>query len=163
VAIGRSTWNDPDPAGLAALAATVRERHPDLAAADDQPYRETSLAFRRPEPAAIGAVTKTFSDLGARTVVNSLWLLAWRGDYDKLAMARRLMWEEFGIDLQSERDRVLYVGDSENDQPMFRFFPRSVGVASVAEHPLEDWPTWIAARPGGDGFVEAAERVLAAR
>ena len=160
--IARCYW-DKAESGLMDLAAATQARHPELSLADDQPYRETSLAFRRPASSILPAATGTLAEFGLNTVVNSLWVLAWRGRYDKLAMARRLMWEEFGIDLQSERDRVLYVGDSENDQPMFHFFPHSAGVASVVEHPLEHWPTWIAARPGGEGFVEAAERVLSAR
>ncbi len=160
--IARCYWDKPDT-GLMDLATATQARHPELSLADDQPYRETSLAFRRPGVSPLSTIVGTLADSGLNTVVNSLWLLAWRGRYDKLAMARRLMWEEFGIDLQSDRDRVLYVGDSENDQPMFRFFPRSVGVATVVEHPLDHWPRWIAARPGGGGFVEVAERVLSAK
>ncbi|MGL3211290.1 hypothetical protein [Bradyrhizobium sp. BR 1433] len=48
---------------------------------------------------------------------------------------------------------------------MFAFFRHTIGVSTVrdylAEIPVA--PAWIAAGPGGDGFVEAANAVLAAR
>jgi len=34
--------------------------------------------------------------------------------------------------------------------------------ASVVEHPPSHWPRWITNGPGGDGFMEMAERIIAA-
>lgn len=143
--------------------ALVRE-FPQLEAADDQPYRESGLAFKRlPTDEANTAVLKRLSALKARGTVNSLWLLAWPGLWDKLTATRRLLHDVYGEDFVGERERILYAGDSENDQPMFAALPHSVGVSTVVEHPLTHWPRWITKGPGGAGFVEVAERIVAAR
>jgi hypothetical protein len=48
---------------------------------------------------------------------------------------------------------------------MFGFFRHTVGVSTVlrylAEIPV--MPAWLTEGPGGDGFVEVAEAVIAAR
>ena len=61
---------------------------------------------------------------GAGATVNSLWVLAWFGGFDKLSMSRRLMQDLYGIDIEQSREAVFYVGNSANDAPMFRAFPQ---------------------------------------
>ena len=78
-------------------------------------------------------------------------------------MARRILPELFGLDLVHDSDRVLYIGDSPNDAPMFAYFPHSIGVASVRQYAMPAWPRWITRAGGGTGFVEMAEMLLAAR
>ena len=39
-----------------------------------------------------------------------------------------MMRERFGLDLDAERSRCVFVRDSPNDAPMFAFFPNAVGV-----------------------------------
>lgn len=146
------------------LRAVLTREFPQLEPADDQPYRESGLAFRRLDSdEANAAVLKRLGALKARGTVNSLWLLAWPGHWDKLAAARRLLHDRYGEDFVGQREHILYVGDSENDQPMFAALPHSVGVATVVEHPLSHWPRWITNGPGGAGFVEVADRLVAAR
>ena len=77
-------------------------------------------------------------------------------------MTRRVMAASYDLDIDAERDAILYVGDSANDAPMFGFFRRTVGVSTVTQH-LSDIPTppsWISEGPGGAGFVEAANVVI---
>lgn len=141
-------------------------RLPSVRLAADQPFRLTSLAFERPATpeatADLGAFLRTS---GADTTINSLWVLAWLGGYDKLTAARRLMRDVYGVDVDAQRERIVYVGDSTNDAPMFRHFQRSVGVSTVVEYlsEIEQPPAWITHGPGGDGFVEVADAVLSAR
>ncbi|MCR6631904.1 MAG: HAD family hydrolase [Magnetospirillum sp.] len=149
---------------LSALRSQLHRRFPRLEPAEDQPYRESCLAFRRlSEPEANAAVLAELAGLGARGTVNSLWLLAWPGPWDKLAASQRLLAEAYGQDFAGQRPYILYVGDSENDQPMFAALPHTVGVSTVVQHPLTHWPRWITRGPGGSGFVEVAERLVAAR
>ena len=79
-------------------------------------------------------------------------------------MARELLRQDLGIDLDGERDRVVYVGDSPNDAPMFEFFSRSVGVANLRRFAavLDKPPKYITTASAGAGFVELAEHLLAA-
>jgi hydroxymethylpyrimidine pyrophosphatase-like HAD family hydrolase len=79
-------------------------------------------------------------------------------------MTRTLLAEVFATDLDAERGRFVFVGDSPNDAPMFAFFPNSVGVANV--RPFLDRiaapPSYVTQRDAGAGFVELADALLAA-
>jgi hydroxymethylpyrimidine pyrophosphatase-like HAD family hydrolase len=99
---------------------------------------------------------------GAHTTINSMWILAWASDFDKLTMTRRMMADAFGVDIEAELRAFLYVGDSLNDEPMFRFFPNSVGVSTVTRFldRMSAPPRWITRGPGGAGFVEIADALL---
>jgi hydroxymethylpyrimidine pyrophosphatase-like HAD family hydrolase len=74
------------------------------------------------------------------------------------------MQERYGVDLARDQARYLFVGDSPNDAPMFRFFSNSVGVANVADFGarLTDAPAYVTNRRSGDGFVEVAELLFGA-
>ncbi|WP_210210925.1 hypothetical protein [Rhizobium leguminosarum] len=150
---------------LAQIGERVRRKIPSATFADDQPFRQTSIAFARPEDALIEAEAEVVAaQRGADVTVNNLWILSWLGGYDKLSMARRILFERYDLDIDRERNAVLYVGDSTNDAPMFSFFNHTVGVSTVTEylHEIPVAPRWISEGPGGSGFVEAACAVLAA-
>ncbi|OIQ84573.1 mannosyl-3-phosphoglycerate phosphatase [mine drainage metagenome] len=148
---------------IEALRRHLMEVFPALELADDMPYRETSLAFRRGGEDIDQAVVDLTHRLGAKATVNSLWIICWIANYDKLVMAYRMFEELYGIESAQLKERILYVGDSQNDEPMFNFFHHAVGVASVVEHPLRHWPRWVCKSRGGGGFIEVAERLLEAR
>jgi 3-deoxy-D-manno-octulosonate 8-phosphate phosphatase KdsC-like HAD superfamily phosphatase len=149
---------------LMALGARVRRSGPDIALAADQVFRETTLAFRNPGPPDAERIAAALAAGGARTVVNSLWVLGWFGGFDKLAMTRRMLAELCAADIASDRDAFIYVGDSLNDEPMFGFFPNSVGVATVRGYldRMATPPQWVTEGGGGRGFVEVAEALLGA-
>lgn len=138
---------------------------PGAALADDQPYRQTTLAFRNPGPPMSEQIVAVLAAAGARTVANSLWVLGWFGGFDKLAMARRMLARLFACDIERERETFIYVGDSLNDGPMFGFFPNSVGVATVRRYVarMATPPQWVTRGGGGSGFVEVADALLRCR
>ena len=71
-------------------------------------------------------------EAGLTAKVSSIHVNGWFGDYDKLAMTRRLFAERFGTrPRRRERATCVFAGDSPNDAPMFAFFANSVGVANV--------------------------------
>jgi 3-deoxy-D-manno-octulosonate 8-phosphate phosphatase KdsC-like HAD superfamily phosphatase len=94
--------------------------------------------------------------------VSSIHVNGWFGRYDKLGMTRTLFSEVFATDLDAERERYVFVGDSPNDAPMFAYFPNAVGVANVA--PFLDRiatpPAYVTTREAGEGFVELANFLL---
>jgi len=102
---------------------------------------------------------------GLTVKTSSIHVNAWFGDHDKLTMTRRLLHDEFGIDVDAERDRLAFVGDSPNDEPMFAFFPNSFAVANIAAFAdqLRHMPAYVTAGAEGRGFAEFAQRLLAAR
>ena len=101
---------------------------------------------------------------GMTAKISSIHVNGWFGDYDKLGMTRTLMQERYGIDLARDKSHYVFVGDSPNDAPMFRFFSNSVGVANVADFGarLSDAPAYVTSRRSGEGFVEVAELLLGA-
>jgi predicted mannosyl-3-phosphoglycerate phosphatase (HAD superfamily) len=133
--VQRAYWHGEDAlvaisARLDGLRSKVAACLPGVRVAADQPFRLTSLAFERPSSSEAAAELCTFLRTnGAAATVNSLWVLAWIGGYDKLSAARRFLADAFALDVDAERQRIVYVGDSANDAPMFAHFPRSVGVS----------------------------------
>ena len=148
---------------LAQIGQQVRDAVPAAIFAEDQAFRLTSVGFAQPDDVTTrAAIIAALRHAGADVAVNNLWVLGWLGGYDKLAMTRRVMAEIYDVDIDADRDAVLYVGDSTNDAPMFSFFRHTVGVSTVTRY-LPDIPVpphWIAAGPGGVGFVEAADAVI---
>jgi 3-deoxy-D-manno-octulosonate 8-phosphate phosphatase KdsC-like HAD superfamily phosphatase len=153
---------DGDRRRLTALGPRIAASIADAVPASDQPYRQTTLAFRNPGPPGSERIVAALAAAGARAVVNSLWVLGWFGGFDKLAMTRRMLAELYGADIERDRDAFIYVGDSLNDEPMFGFFPNSVGVASVRNYldRMATPPQWVTEGGGGRGFVEVADALL---
>jgi HAD superfamily hydrolase (TIGR01484 family) len=158
---------------LEAFAAEIVKAVPGCAIAADQAYRETDLAIDycedvAPLPrAAVDRIVALMLARGLTAKVSSIHVNGWFGTYDKLAMTKRLMREEFGadLDLDRERERYVFVGDSPNDAPLFAFFPHAVGVANVREFAgrLDHEPQYVTTAASGAGFCELAEFLLAAR
>ncbi len=156
---------------LAALGRRILAEVPGTALASDQAYRETDLAIDFCEDVAplgsdaVERICALFAAGGATAKVSSIHVNAWFGQYDKLTTSRRFARDVLGLDLDRDRERVVYVGDSPNDAPMFGFFPNACGVANVLRFRgrLDAEPAWVSVAEGGHGFVEVAERILAAR
>lgn len=156
---------------LMALQGEILAEFPDAAAAPDQNYRECDLAIDYAAdmptlpPERVAAIVERLHRVGASAKVSSIHVNAWFGDYDKLSTVRLLLAEVHGVDLDAEREAYLYVGDAPNDEPMFTWFPYSVGVANIHRFAarMNVLPTHVTVAAAGDGFVELAERLLAAR
>ncbi len=172
----RRYWRDDgqrvdDRAKLERIRRQVLDEVPGARVAGDQAYREADLAIDFCEdvdtlPAnEINRIVEIFESHGAVAKISSIHVNGWYGDYDKLSMTRRALNEIFGVDIESAREIVAFVGDSPNDAPMFDFFPFSVGVANVRnfDGQLTAEPAWITDDPGGSGFAEFADALLNAR
>ncbi len=172
----RRYWKDAetraaDATRLAALGAEILAAVPGAAISADQPYREADLAIDYCEDipplprAAVERIVAIFEAAGAEAKVSSIHVNGWFGDYDKLAMTRVLFAECFDADLDRVRETVVFAGDSPNDAPMFGYFPNAVGVANLRDFAgrIAAEPAWITERPGGHGFAELADALIAAR
>jgi len=135
---------------------------PGSALAADQAYRETDLAidFREdvtPLPLdSAERIAALMREAGLTAKVSSIHVNGWFGGYDKLAMARYLFAERFGLDLEAANASVAFVGDSPNDEPMFGFFENSIGVANVRRFSLSRFPRYVTNEEAGRGFEELA-------
>jgi HAD superfamily hydrolase (TIGR01484 family) len=155
-------------AKLARIGQEILASVPGAALASDQPYRETDLAidFREdvvPLPREqVDRLVARMEASGLTAKVSSIHVNGWFGRYDKLEMTKRFLDEAFGIDLDAQKERFVFVGDSPNDAPMFAYFPLSVGVANVRRFAdrIATLPAFVTTAEAGAGFVELAERVF---
>jgi len=156
-------------ARLAAIGERILEAVPGCALASDQHYREADLAIdvREDVPplprAAVDRIVALMEAEGMTARVSSIHVNGWFGAYDKLAMTRTLLAEAFGIDLDRDRNRFVFAGDSPNDAPMFAFFPLAVGVANVREFAdrIATMPAYVTPGEAGAGFAELVAFLLA--
>lgn len=156
---------------LDALAHKILQDVPGCALASDQPYRLADLAIDFCEDVpplsdkSVARILKHFMDADAHAKVSSIHVNGWFGAYDKLTTARLFLRDEFGLSDAQMQARVLYVGDSPNDVPMFAHFELSVGVANVRRYAdkMYPMPRYITQRESGEGFAELVEYVLRER
>jgi HAD superfamily hydrolase (TIGR01484 family) len=155
-------------AQLASIGAKILSAVPGAALASDQHYREADLAIDYCEDvpplsrADIDRIVAMMESFGMTAKVSSIHVNGWFGRYDKLAMTRTLFEEAFAIDLDAERERFVFVGDSPNDAPMFAYFPNAVGVANVRAFAdrIATLPAYVTIAESGAGFVELADFLL---
>lgn len=170
----RKRFLDPDPVRgqkrlrLRQIAEELLRAIPGAALASDQSYRETDLAIDFCEDVgpldwpSIEHICAVFEKHGATCKVSSIHVNGWFGDYNKLGMTRMMAHELWGLDLDADRHRFLFCGDSPNDEPMFEYFPVSAGVRNVLRFSerMRHLPAFVADREGGEGFAEIAETIL---
>ncbi len=154
---------------LVRIAAKIVAAVPGCAPASDQHYRETDLAIDYCEDVpplprhAVDRIVTMMQAEGMTAKVSSIHVNGWFGSYDKLTMTRVLLAEVFGIDIDAERARFVFAGDSPNDAPMFAYFPNAVGVANVREFAdrIVTLPAYVTRNEAGAGFAELADFLLA--
>ena len=149
------------------VLARIEREVPGARRAQDSPGRETDIAIDHSEfthlpPEAIEAVLRLMQAEGMNASVSSIHINGWYGAHDKLAGARWIVREHLGRELDTELDSWVYVGDSTNDQVMFKHFPCSVGVANIRrfEAQLSHPPRYITQAERGAGFAELVAHLL---
>ena len=157
-------------AKLARVSERIVAEVPGATLARDSAGRVTDIAidhgeFAHLDQARIDAVVARMRAAGMQATVSSIHVNGWFGVHTKLTGARWIVQRVLGRDLDAERERWLYVGDSTNDQLMFGHFPLSVGVANLLQFAaqLEVWPRFITQHERGRGFAEVADALLRAR
>jgi HAD superfamily hydrolase (TIGR01484 family) len=158
-------------ARLAALGERAMREVPGLRLAKDQAYRLFDLALDfAEEPPFLSLddalrVKEICEAEGARAKVSSIHVNAWFGDYDKLSMTELFLSRILGWDPILSSRSVAFFGDSPNDEPMFRRFELSCGVANVLrfEGQLRFPPAYVTEKPFGAGFAEACSFILSMR
>ena len=170
-------FHDPEPervakrARLGAIAERILRDVPGCALASDQPYRETDLAIDYCEDVPRLALEQAeriaalMRDAGLTARISSIHVNGWFGSYDKLAMAKTLFAECFGVGLDSANAQYAYAGDSPNDAPMFGYFENAVGVANIARFAghLAIAPKYVTRAASGAGFAELIGHLLGDR
>lgn len=158
---------------LELLASQAYRAVPGCRAAKDQFSRIYDIAVDfREEPPLLGydaadRIRDLFEAAGAHAKVSSIHVNAWFGDYDKRSMAAHLLSERFDLDVDDSGSnaRVMFCGDSPNDEPMFSRFAVSVGVANIVDFAsvLRSLPAYVTHERSAGGFCEAMDHLLALR
>jgi HAD superfamily hydrolase (TIGR01484 family) len=155
---------------LARIVARAARELPWAKLSDDSWARRCDVAFDIGErvhidEARIATLMKLIEEEGARVVVSSVHAHAAIGDCDKARGVVHACRVELGEDLDAQRERWLFVGDSGNDAAAFAYFPSSVGVANVRDHlaKLPVAPRFVSEADRGLGFAEIVNTVLARR
>jgi HAD superfamily hydrolase (TIGR01484 family) len=155
---------------LEQVAAQILREVPGALMAQDSAGRATDIAIDHGEftslpAAAIAQVVALMQAAGMQATVSSIHINGWFGTHNKWTGALWMVQRLYQRPLQAEVARWLYVGDSTNDQQMFKHLPLSVGVANLIRFAdvLHTWPAFITQAERGLGFAEVAARVVAAR
>ncbi|MBU3739880.1 MAG: HAD-IIB family hydrolase [Rhodoferax sp.] len=155
---------------MQAVARRILREVPGARQAEDSAGRETDIAIDHSEfshlpPDRIAQVVRIMQAEGMNATVSSIHINGWYGDHNKLEGARWIVRQLLARDLDAERHRWAYVGDSANDQLMFQHFAHGIGVANIRSvaHTLAHRPRYVTAAERGAGFAEAAAAILRAR
>lgn len=143
---------------------------PGCALASEQEYREFDLAIDYCEDVphlpstSVDKIISILKKHGMTTKLSSIHVNAWFGDYNKMTTSKIFAKNEIGIDLDKDKDnaKIVFVGDSPNDEPMFAYFQKSVGVQNVSAffERLTNKPNFITKSRSGAGFAEVARHVI---
>lgn len=153
---------------LASVRDIILKEVTGCAVASDQFSRVADLAidFCEDVPALskekVKKIVEILVNAGATAKISSIHVNAWFGQYSKLEMTKIFVKEILGFDLDSRRDSFVFCGDSPNDEPLFKYFPNSFGVANIKEFvdEIENLPAFVAKSKGGKGFVEICDKLL---
>lgn len=152
---------------MQAVLELIEKSIPRARRATDSPGRETDIAIDHSEFVHLGAeqiaeVVALMQREGMHATVSSIHINGWFGEHNKLEGARWIVRQLWGRDLDAEMDSWVYVGDSTNDQLMFKTFANSVGVVNIERFlpALKDKPRYVTRKARGAGFAEVAALIL---
>lgn len=159
-----------DRTRLREIGAEILREVPGANISADQLYRDADLAIDfcedvpRLSDAAIERIVAIMTTHGMTVKVSSIHVNGWFGVYDKLSTTLEMLVRTFGCDRDEAAHRFAYIGDSPNDEPMFRHFDCAVGVANVADFipRMQALPRFITRERGGSGFAELVRRIVSA-
>lgn len=155
-------WRDKMFEAVAKLQHDI----PQMRLSTDSAYREVDLAidwnedFKLPLEVADEIVDTLLSQdfVASRSSVHVNFSPP---GFDKYIASMNLI-DELFPEFKTDKEAVLYVGDSLNDAPMFKGFPNTVGVANVKQwwDKLPSKPRYLTTKEEGLGFVEMVDHVL---
>lgn len=154
---------------MQAVLARIEAQVPGARRARDSAGRECDIAIDHSEfthlpQDAIARCVALMRAAGMHASVSSIHINGWYGEHDKWEGARWAVHALLGTELAGESDRWVYVGDSSNDERMFRQLRNSVGVANIARFAdeLRYLPRYVTRAERGAGFAEVARCLLSA-
>ena len=150
---------------LDSLLDEIKANFGEIHLAADQPFRQWDLALDISEDYMMSMEkAKEIYDFclskGANAAISNIHLNIWYGSYSKRDMALKIL-EKWNLNV----DDCIYIGDSPNDEPMFKQFTHSVGVQSVKKYAdiIKFYPSYVTDRDGNQGFEELVNLILSTK
>lgn len=143
----------------------VRERIPPAAVTADNIGRLTDWTIDRQllSPEQLALIRELGREHGLRVVASSIHVHFFAGEHTKATALETVCAEEGIVD----RQQVVTLGDSQNDEPMFaeERFPFSVGVANIAPslERMRHRPLFLLDRPEAAGAMLLIRKILLAK
>jgi len=151
-----------DLARLMQIGENLSQRYVEIKLTQDQHFRLTDIAFDigqtvTVEQSIAEEATQWLVAQGVQARRSSIHINVWIGEHSKAAGAMNWLKQR-----NMSKQECLFIGDSPNDESMFKHFKLSVGVANIQRFLLsmEFLPTYITENAGGYGFVDLANALL---
>ncbi len=150
----------------------VRERVlrevPSCRIAADQSFRKADLAIDCCEDVAplkddeIRSICRIIESEGAAYKISSIHVNCWYGAFDKVSGVKEFLVRTHNQSLSKLQDSIVFIGDSPNDEPMFKELNNTVAVANIAPYlpKLKYFPLYITDNKAARGFSEAVRTIL---
>jgi hydroxymethylpyrimidine pyrophosphatase-like HAD family hydrolase len=152
------------------IVEALSSRFDDIPLADDNPERRSDVTFDVRESVTtcderVAELRRVARELGARTYESSIHVHVTLDSDDKASGTLRALAWALHEDHTGALSHYAFIGDSANDEACFSAFRATFAVANVRRWlgELTLPPRFVSARAQGEGFVEFADRLLAAR
>tara|TARA_B100001094_G_scaffold212066_2_gene206010 strand:+ start:5371 stop:6132 length:762 start_codon:yes stop_codon:yes gene_type:complete len=147
---------------LKSLLKDIKVEFGEVHLAADQEFRQWDLAIDISEEysmpmSKVQRIHNFCISKGANAAISNIHLNIWYGNYSKREMSNKLL-NSWNIDY----DECIYIGDSPNDEPMFKEYPLSVGVKSIEKYVdiMANLPSYITKKDANQGFEELVDFIL---
>ena len=147
---------------LMQLGKKLTTLYPDIGFTQDQKFRITDVAFDIGQTVTVDDAiaehaTNWLTTQGVQARRSSIHINVWVGNHSKASSATEWL-EKHNVDIKN----AIFIGDSPNDESMFKQFPVSVGVANIKRFVsrLDNLPGYVTENEGGFGFVELSDVLL---
>jgi len=151
-------------AELTLIKDNLVRKYPQIRFASDQFSRLYDLAvvLSSIQAQTLEEIKTDLISRGVNVKISSIHMNIGLGNWDKLSTSKLLSQELLNIDLSKINDQCAFIGDSPNDEVMFSFFHKTIGVSNLMDFScqMKTYPRYLTRAARGLGFAEFADLLL---
>ena len=156
---------------LEKIKSRVLKEVPGAKISADQPFRFADLAIDYREDVKplskeeIHKICNIITEEGAVYRISDIHINCWYGSFNKINGVKKFIEDVCSSEFSEIIKKSTYIGDSPNDEPIFKAFPLSIAVANLKNFidEIKYFPSFITNKESADGFAEAVETILEKR
>lgn len=156
---------------LEKIKTRVLREVPKAGIAADQPFRIADLAIDYCEDVEhlkkedIQKICRIITEEGGTYKISDIHINCWYGSFNKITGVKKFIAEFYQTDFSQIIRKATYIGDSPNDEPIFRVFPLTIAVANIKDFidEISYLPNYITHEESAYGFKEAVDTILKKR